>query len=55
MMREDWKEPRLDPPEPQIIGTCADCGEAIYEGETYFRLRGDDYCWACVMAAQRID
>ena len=48
-------EPRLDPPEPKAVAVCAECGEIIYEGEIYYHLRDDDYCWDCVMNAARID
>ena len=46
-------EPRLDPPEPEILFFCAECGNEIYEGEEYWLLHGEIYCEQCIEDAKR--
>lgn len=31
-------EPPLDPPEPELIGYCAECHEPIYAGNSYYEV-----------------
>lgn len=47
-MRDIGFEPRLDPPKPEVIAICMECGEAIYAGDEWYTIEGIDYCEECV-------
>lgn len=34
--------------EEDPIITCSNCGEGIYEGETYYKVAGNAYCTDCI-------
>ena len=35
--------------EPEVIHTCEECGEEIFEGDVYYVLRETEiYCMVCV-------
>lgn len=35
------------------VETCDNCGEGIYEGETYYNLDGVIYCVDCIADSER--
>jgi hypothetical protein len=45
-----YREPELpiDPPEDRIFTTCDYCKGEIYEGESYYRIDGQDICVECL-------
>jgi hypothetical protein len=32
----------------EVIATCSECGRAIFAGEFYYHVNGDDYCDDCI-------
>ena len=48
----NWKEPMLDPPEPEVVKQCAWCGEDICIGDGYYDLGdGNWVCDSCMESA----
>jgi hypothetical protein len=41
-------------PEPPIVFYCDECGEPIYEGDTYYQVDLDKYCEDCMNDFKRI-
>lgn len=35
-------------PEPIHIFICSECGESIYEGESYYDVMGEQFCEECM-------
>ena len=46
----ELQEPRywLEPPEPETVGYCAECGQDIYAGEDIWEIKGELYCEYCM-------
>lgn len=40
-------------PEPVRFDTCSECGETIYEGDTYYLLCGNPICEDCIEKGKR--
>ena len=40
-------ERSLEPPEPETVTCCCECGEVICEGDGYYCIDGEDYCEEC--------
>lgn len=46
----DVPEPRywLEPPTPDTVGYCSECGQDIYAGEDVWEIKGELYCEYCM-------
>ena len=41
-------------PEPPMVFICSGCGGAIYDGEWYWEIMGEQYCEECVDAVKKV-
>lgn len=39
--------------EQEVLTTCEECGEDIYNGEHYYKVDGNDYCQECMSEFRR--